>query len=212
MEYSNYLPEISMKNSKLLLLLCTPLILLSSCASYRASSLETMSSGSSSYSLQGEGVTIAAKVFTKADCKRYLDRNTIAKGYQPVQLYIQNNTKEDFLFSLDHLSVSPIDPITVAKSVHTSTALRVATYSILGVFTCGLFFIPAAVDGIKSSEANTDLDEDFLAKTATSQLIQRYSSYSKLLFIPSHEKNRAFTVTLINQKTNEPQTFQANTF
>jgi hypothetical protein len=110
------------------------------------------------------------------------------------------------------MSVNPVDPLTVAKSVHTSTVLRVATYSILGVFTCGLFFIPAAVDRIKSSEANEDLDEDFLAKAATSQMIQRYSSYSKLLFIPSYEKDRTITVTLINQKTNEPKTFQVNTF
>jgi phage gp45-like len=73
-----------MKNSKFILFLCIPLVLLSSCASYRASGLETISSGGSVYSLQGENITIAAKVFSRADCKRYLDRNTIAKGYQPV--------------------------------------------------------------------------------------------------------------------------------
>ncbi len=201
-----------MKNSKFLIILCIPLVMLSSCANYRSTGLSTLSSQASSYPLQGEDIAIVAKSFSPADCKRYLDRNTIKKGYQPVQLYIQNNSKEDFIFSLDRMNVTPIDPLVVAESVHTSTALRITTYSILGVFTCGLFFIPAAVDGIKSSEANEALDADFLAKSATSQVIPRYSNYNKIFFIPSYEKGRTLTITLMNQKTNEPKTFQINTY
>ena len=201
-----------MKPSKLLLLACIPLVMLSSCASYRASGLQTLSSQAASYPLQGEDITVIAKAFSPSDCKRYLDRNTIKKGYQPIQLYIQNNSGEDFLFSLDRMNVSHIDPEVVARSVHTSTALRIASYSLLGFFTFGFFFIPAAVDGIKSSEANEALDSDFLAKSASSQVIQRYSNYNKILFIPAHEKGKGMTITLMNQKTNEPKAFQVNAF
>jgi hypothetical protein len=108
-------------------------------------------------------VKVAAKAFDKMDCKRYLDRDVIKKGYQPVQLFIQNNSDKNYLLSLNRLSLPYVRPEEVARTVHTSTMGRILGYGIPGIVIAWPLIIPAVVDGVKSSEANEALDKDFYA-------------------------------------------------
>jgi hypothetical protein len=186
-------------------LLLLSLVFLCGCASYKATPLNTLSSDIiQTFPAQGN-VTITAKAFNKADCKKYLDRDVISKGYQPVQLYIQNGSEKPYLFSLNRISLSCARPEEVAEKVHTSTAGRATGYGAAAVLTCGLFAIPAIVDGVKSSQANEALDNDFSAKTARDQVIHAHSHFNKIIFVPVNEFQSPFTVTLVDQKTNQPK-------
>lgn len=180
---------------------------LSGCASYRAAPLNTLSSDVIQTRSNNETVLISAKAFNKSDCKKYLDRDVMNKGYQPVQLYIENNSDKNYLFSLNRISLSCARPEEVAEKVHTSTAGRSVGYGAAACLTCGLFAIPAIVDGVKSSNANEALDNDFSAKTARDQTIFQHSHFNKLIFVPVNEYQQTFTVTLIDQATNKPKTF-----
>src|ERR1700690_3137595 len=144
------------------------LLLLSGCATYHATSLNTLSSEMMIQATHSKSndVKIIAKAFDKVDCKRYLDRDVIQKGYRPIQLYIQNNSDKSYEFSLHRLSLSSASSEEVARSVHTSTVGRVLGYGIPGLVIAWPLVIPAVVDGIKSTEANEALDRDFYAKTA----------------------------------------------
>lgn len=194
---------------RLIAILCLPLLILSSCASYKASSLNNLSSAIITTSSNKEPVVIVAKAFDKNDCKRHLDRDVLAEGYQPVQLFIQNNSNSNYNFSLDKISLPCARAEEVAQTVHTSTVQRVVWYSAGALILSPLFAIPAVIDGIKSKNANEALDNDFAAKTAKNQVIHSYSTLNKLIFVPVAEYQEGFTVTLVDMDSNKPKILSA---
>ena len=147
-------------------------------------------------------VIVAAKAFNKVDCKKYLGRNVLSKGYQPVQIIIKNNSSKNLIFSLDNVSLPCARTEEVAARVHTSTAGRATAYGAGSLFLWPLA-IPAIVDGVKSAEANESLDSDYHAKTAKSQLLVPSSKLNGLIFVPVESYRNTFTVTLIDQDTRE---------
>ena len=124
-----------------------------------------------------------------------------------MQLYIQNNTKNAYVFSLNHVSLSVARPEVVAEKVHTSTVGRAVGYGTGALFLWPLA-IPAIVDGVKSAKANEALDADFDAKCAKDQIIPMHSHLNKVLFVPRGEFNSSFTITLVDIESRTPKTFQ----
>jgi hypothetical protein len=186
------------------------LVLLSGCASYRASSLDSLSGAmiQSSSSKTNEQIMVSAKAFDPMDCKHYLGRNVLREGYQPVQLFIQNNSDKNYIVSLDRLSLPHAYPEQVAKTVHTSTMARVLGYGIPGVLIAWPLIIPAVLDGIKSSEANDALDMDFHIKSARQeQIVAPRSYFNKLVFVDKNLYQPDFTLTLIEQETKKEELF-----
>jgi hypothetical protein len=184
------------------------LIFLTGCASYRASSLDHLHSNTASQPAPYSGVMITAKAFNSMDCKRYLDRNVLREGYQPVQLFIQNNSNKSYLFSLNRISLPYAIPEQVASTVHTSTMGRILGYGIPGVIIAWPLIIPAVVDGIKSSEANAALDIDFYAKSAKqSEIVGPHSYLNKLIFVDRSSYQSQFSLTLIDQDSNKEEIF-----
>ncbi len=186
------------------------LILLTGCASYKASSLSSLSSEAIMYSsntTDKDEPVVIAKAFNKADCKKYLDRDVIKEGYQPIQLYIQNSSDKSYSFSLSRISLACARPEEVAEKVHTSTVGRAAGYGAAAVFSCGLLAIPAVIDGVKSSQANESLDNDFSLKTASDTIIYPYCNMNKLIFVNRDEYQPSFNVTLIDTESKKPKTF-----
>lgn len=174
------------------------------CASYNAVSLGSLSSEILT-THSSENVMLASKVFTKADCKKYLDRNVIRKGYQPIQIYIQNNSNKSYIFSPNRVSLPCARAEEVAEKVHTSTAGRATGYGAAAFFTCGLFAIPAIVDGVKSSNANDALNNDYACKIAKEQMLFPHSHLNMLIFVPTESYKDSFSVILIDQKTQKPK-------
>jgi hypothetical protein len=183
---------------------------MSGCASYNAASLNGLSSevfSQSSNPASKAGVVIAARAFNKLDCRRYFDRDVLKKGYQPLQLYIQNNSSKSYSFSLSRMSLPYARSEEVAEKVHTSTIGRILGYGVPGLVVAWPLVIPAVVDGIKSSEANEQLDNDFASKTARDQIILPYSYFNKIVFVPVSDYQSSFTVTIIDQESNQPINF-----
>lgn len=193
-----------------LCVLCACSVVLTSCASYRATALNSLSPDvvAISNTNNREDVVVRAKTFDQYDCKKYLDRDVIACGYYPVQLYIENNSNRDYVFSLSRVSLPCASPEEVAEKVHTSTVGRAAGYGAAAFFTCGLFAIPAIVDGLKSSNANAALDSDFCAKAARDRIVYQHSHTNMLMFVPVGSYQSTFTVTLLDQGTNQTKTFR----
>lgn len=187
--------------------------LLSGCASYNAAPLNNLSSDVmlSSYEAKNSDVLVTAKAYDKLDCKRYLDRDVISKGYQPIQLYIQNNSDRSYSFSLNRIDLPYARQEEVAGKVHTSTVGRILGYGVPGVIILWPLIIPAVVDGIKSADANEALDYDFSSKIARDQIINPHSHFNKIIFVPVSDFQQSFNVTLIDQESNKPKTFRVMT-
>lgn len=181
--------------------------LITSCASYTASPLGTPSPELVQISKQNNEIAVVAHTFSKEDCARFLDRDVIAEGYQPIQISIENASQAPLSFSLSRVSLPLARAEEVAERVHTSTVGRVVGYSVGSLFLWPLV-IPAIVDGIKSSNANQALDQDYIAKAAKDQIIFPHSRLNTLLFVPVHSYQDSFTLILMDQNTNEPKAFQ----
>lgn len=179
---------------------------LTSCASYSASPLCDPSPDLVYSAPKNEGVSIVSKAFTLEDCYKFLDRDVLAEGYQPVQIYIQNDSDKRYIFSLNRLNLPVARTEEVADKVHTSTVGRVVGYSVGALFLSPLV-IPAIVDGIKSSNANKALDHDFLAKAARDQIVFPHSRINSLIFVPSQSYQNFYTITLIDQDSSQPIVF-----
>lgn len=199
-----------MKKISLFLIAVTTL-LFTGCASYQANSLSALDPHYVKSYPEVEGVSIGCKAYTVDDCFTYLDRNVIAQGYQPIQLTFQNNTNKHYSFSTRDLSLPTTNPNIVANTVHTSTAGRVTGYAVGGLFVWPLF-IPAVVDGIKSSNANAALDRDFQEKSLQHLNIAPYSFSKTLIFVPKNQFAPVFNISLQDQETGKQKTVTLNAY
>ncbi|MBM3207420.1 MAG: hypothetical protein FJZ57_02285 [Chlamydiae bacterium] len=188
------------------------LILSTGCASYNASALSNLQA---TYLIDAQAnsseVVAVAKAFTKQDCIRYLDRDLIRKGYQPLQLYVENRSNKTYSFALNRISLPYATSDEVADKVHTSTVGRITGYGVGALFIWPLV-IPAIIDGIKSSEANQALDEDFYCKSVKDQIIGPYSHMNTIIFVPRSDFKNNFNFTLIDIASKEPVTLSVQAF
>lgn len=177
------------------------LLLLSGCASYHAAPLSDLSPNIHQLTLQKDSdILVTAKPFNKADCEVYLDRNIIKKGFQPLQISIQNNSDKDYQFSPENLGLPLAHDKQVRDKAHTSTFGRIAGYS-AGALVIWPLVIPAIADGINSKNSNKALDSDYHSKIARESIITSGSHYNKLVFVPIKEYKSRFILGLVDVKT-----------
>lgn len=184
-------------------LILLPLFLLAGCASYRVRPLPRLSaSGVCSPFVNNNSVSFAYHVFDQNDCKKYLDRDVISKGYQPVHLTIVNNSNRSVVFSRKNMSIETVDAYTVAEQVQTNTVARAVGYGTVAVFIWP-FAIPAIVDGIGSAKANEQLSIDFAVKSLQDQVIEPNESINGLVFVPVESFKPSFKIALSDPETSK---------
>lgn len=180
---------------KILFISIISIFLLSGCASYKAQSLEGLNFGGSSYTEEQNGVKVALRAFTPEDCKRYFDRPLIQKGYQPVQISIENNTDNYILFSEQSLSIPVVPAQEVADKVHSSMVGQALAFGFIGM--------------ISASQANDKLDRDFSSKVSDgNNTIMPYGCYNGVIFISTQNYRNNFKLTLINSDTKQRLEYQ----
>lgn len=195
-----------MKKKQLLFILSACTLTLTSCANYRASPLYNPSADLIQMAPRDEAISVVSKTFTRSDCNKFLDRDVLAEGYQPIQLYIQNDSDKNYIFSLDRITLPLARPEMVAEKVHTSTAGRAAAYG-AGALILWPLIIPAVVDGVKSANANEALDKDFTAKAAKDQVILHHSQFNAIIFVPVDAYQNSYNLTLVEQGSAQSKVF-----
>jgi hypothetical protein len=178
------------------------------CARYQASPLPSLCPATeSTCHPQSTDLTVMARAYNRADCARYLDRDLLAEGYQPVQIYIQNDSDHNYLFSLNRVTLPVARADQVAPLVHTSTVGRAVGYGVAAI-ACWPLAIPAIVDGVGSARANDALDLDFDAKVARDQRIPPHAHMNQLLLVPINSYQSNFSITLMDECSLQPRRFE----
>ena len=177
-----------------------------SCASYKATTIPKLNPEFAPKSAKQGEVACAVKVFTKDDCRRYYDKDLIGKGYQPIQITISNQSKSYYLFSKDGISLPTVPPEEVSQKAHRSTVGRATAYGVGALFLWPLV-IPAIVDGVGSSKANTQMDIDFAAKGLQETIIQPYSTINGVIFVATTELQQNLIINIIDKETADKLTF-----
>lgn len=180
------------------------LVALSGCAHYKPKSpLKKLDSGIAKRT--SSAISFEYHIFSKDDCMRYLDRNVIAKGYQPVHITLTNNSDRYVSFSTANFSFPCVVTEEVAEEVHTNTVGRAVGYGVGALFIWPLA-IPAIVDGFGSSNANKQLDADFSRKSLHDQTVGPLTTINGLVFAPVESFNPTFTFTLVDTETHKQYT------
>lgn len=190
-------------------LLAAAASLLAGCASYEAFPLNSSFAATCFLKEEREGLTVMARALTQEDCWKYLDRDVMICGYQPVQLLVQNNSKKNYFFSMSRVSLPSVPVQEVADKVHTWTATRATIYGV-GALVLFPLIIPAIIDGIGSANANQALDRDFAIKTASDQPITPFSYMNKIFFVPEEAYQPRFQIALLDDETKEVLFFDVN--
>ncbi len=187
-----------LKDSIVLIVSGILLISLSGCAAYRAGirPLPTLTKESSSPFLDDKAVDLAYRVFDKADCKKYLDRDVIKKGYQPIHITITNSSDRIIRFSRKNINLPTVDVSAIAEKVHTNTVGRAVGFGVSALFFWPLA-IAAIVDGCGSAKANEKLNADFDKKALCDQTIEPFETINGLIFVPVESFKSNFKITLV---------------
>lgn len=169
------------------------LIGLSGCAKYQVQRLRPL--GKNKQAAQ-QNISFSYRMFTITDCRKYLGKNAIKKGYQPIQITFVNNSDHYFMISKRSLSFPCISTKEVAKKLHFNTAARATGYGVLGLFLWP-FIVPAIVDGIGSAKANKKMDADFSAKALSKQVVEPHTTVSGIVFVDANiDFDEKFTFTV----------------
>lgn len=173
---------------------------LSGCAAYRAKPLRRLTI--KNFSHTDQVVSFEHRVFTRRECRKYLDRNIMVRGYKAIHITLTNNTHNTLSFSPTRFSFPCVDPQEVADTVHTNTTARAVGYGVTGIFIWP-FLIPAVVDSIGSSKANEKLNADFHRKTLHEQIVKPLSTINGLIFVPNESFNAEFSFILTDLTNNK---------
>ena len=172
------------------------------CASYKPAPMTSLQPEFAPYSETIENVTLACKPLSREECKRFFDRDIIDKGYQPVQMTVVNDSPRYILFSNQGISMPVCSPQEVAEKCHTSTVGRATGYGVAGIFIWPLL-VPAVVDGVSSSQANTKLDRDFNEKNIEQMVINPYATHNGVVFFSKTDYQDSFFVRLVDKETTQ---------
>lgn len=134
-------------------------------------------------------VEFAARELSAQEFKQCFDTRLNFSQVVPLQICVVNNSDQSFMLDASQLNVSLLPVKAVAEKLHRNTAGRAAGYGVAGLFLWPLW-IPAVVDGIKSSEANKDIDVDMNNRA--------FGSDSQVEIMPHSTFNR---VALANRST-----------
>ncbi|CCB88132.1 hypothetical protein [Simkania negevensis] len=195
-------------------------IFLTSCASYKARPLDTLS-----FNLEAplDNVYTSCKAFSKEDSNRYLGKNVLSHGYQPVQISIRNDSNDPFYLPVNGISLPIVDPEIIVKELEYSTAARTVAMTGAGFVGANLIAIPSmlllgplgvlvplatlvaapVVTGVKSSQANQQMEQDYNKKGVKDVYISPHTTINMLLFVSEDQYHPNFTITLRNTRTND---------
>ena len=153
--------------------------------------------GSIAEPFKDKGVHIRAKAYTKKESKMYLSRNLLSRGYQPVQLTIQNNTAHGYLLSNHGVDIPNASAKQVAFRVTSSAIPRSIAFKVAGLIFWP-FLIPGVIDSILTFKSHMHLQHDFYAKSIKDrgEILLPFSTVHRIIFIPRDEFSPDFTLYL----------------
>jgi hypothetical protein len=155
------------------------------------------------------GLFVTSKAYDQEESKKYLNRDLLSRGYQPIQITIQNNTSSSFYLSTDSVNLPQEATGTIVRKVMKPVLARSIGYKVAGLLFWPLM-IPGTIDGIKTIHSYSKLSKEFAAKAVKSQdeMLLPYSTIQRVLFVAQKEFRNAFVLTLVDQQTGRTQDFE----
>jgi|GEM_PF-545152 len=154
--------------------------------------------------LRSDTLHIVAKAYTPEESKKYLRKDLVSKGYQPVQITIQNNSANEFSLSSGSVDLPTAEPSKIAsKMMHSAIPRSLALRAASLVFWP--FIFPSTIDSIVTLKNYKLLKHDLQSKLVKKEVVAPYSIYNRVVFVPVSEFKGSFDVTLIELNSLTPK-------
>jgi hypothetical protein len=153
--------------------------------------------------LKDSKVLVSAKVLTPEESKQCFGHDLPDRGISPLELTIQNNTAHEYSVSSSAVDLPRIEAKDIAFKITKSSIPRAIAYRLASFFFWP-FAIPSTIDGIRTLIHHKNLKKDFIAKSLKDEVVAPYSTYHRVLFVPTDKMQEAFDVTLIDIETLAP--------
>lgn len=187
-------------------------LLLSGCAHYKSRPFKQVGRDGRMPSLIGQvddKVLVHAHALSKTEVSHYFgSRVASRKKATPVLLTVNNPTKKVLVLDAWDIGLHLRHVDDVLRDVKYNAAQRIITWSVLGLFI-PLFFIPAVVDGVNSTEANQSMQQDFYDRVLSCDSyikIYPHSTMSRVMFVQDSSWQKAFDVKIADRKTGQKTT------
>jgi hypothetical protein len=185
-----------------------------------------------------EKVGVLYKPLTKKESMHYLGRNWQSRGYQPIQIAIENYSPHPVQYSQKGLSLPVADYETITAQAHQYTKAKAIgisapsftclTVGILGLLlapaTFGLtgILVPISVGGVglhtasKMMQADQSLDQDYQKKFLHHGELAGNSVVEGIVFVPlqafKERSQQKLTLKVLDTKTEKVVIVQARCF
>lgn len=151
---------------------------------------------------EDKGVYIQARAYTPFESKKYLHQNLLSKGYQPIQISIQNNTPTPWGLGDLSIGMPMVHPKKVARYVLIDSIPRSLGFKVASLFFWP-FMIPGTVDTIYTLKTHAKVKRDFIAKGIKEyeEVIPAYSSIHRIIFVAHKHYQDHFYLSLADKET-----------
>lgn len=150
-------------------------------------------------------LTIQTKKYTPEESKKYLSRDLLSRGYQPIQVTIHNNTSSTI--TIEDIDTPQARAGEVARKISSEVLPRRAGYTIAGLLFWP-FIVPSAIDGFKNLQNYSKMKRDFAARSVKLETIAPFSTLDRILFVPCDEVKETLTITMYDQFTGKMQEYK----
>jgi len=161
---------------------------------------------------QQNNLSVSAHALTESDCRYYFSRRILSKGYQPIQLSINNGTNQTYTLYAKNIDLALESRFHMTNQLKLSATSRVCGWGIGGLFIWPLL-IPAVAEVSYCSKANRSLDQDFAQRiidTNSRIFISPGQTINKILFV-SHDNFRSdFNMTIVDEANSNNTVFNLN--
>ena len=155
---------------------------------------------------EDDHVKLSIKALTVEESEKYLKKDLLDLGYQPVEVTIENGSSDPYLFSPDSVALPLVEGGKIAKKILKASIPRSIGFKIASLFFWPIS-IPGAVDSILTNKSYRKLKKELRSKSVRQEIIAPYSSMHRVFFILKENSLNSFTVTLENQETLESRVF-----
>jgi hypothetical protein len=158
-----------------------------------------------------DGVDVYYKIYDEKESKAVLGKNLLKKGYQTVQVTVENNSMKTYAIAMKGISSATATPSQVAWKYSADSIPRSIAYKVLSFFFPPML-IPGTVDTVLTIASHVNFKEELTVKSIKEdeEMILPYSILNRIFFVPKDEFQEPFTVTLVNTASGENQSFASS--
>jgi hypothetical protein len=153
-------------------------------------------------------VFVTSRTYSHDDSTRFLKRDLLSEGYQPVQFTMQNNTSQSYVVSDKSIALPQASASDVAWKITKRKIPQAIGLKILSFFFWP-FMIPSMIDSIITFKAHRDLVNDLEVKSIRTdeQALVPYSTLHRVIFVKSEEFSHPPVMTLMEGSSKKPVEF-----